>query len=67
MKKRFIAVCLAAAACILLSTTIHTAMLQREMSQKVLRFQQRQSGRSGVEICRPRPCGNHDGGKIAKC
>ena len=38
MKKRFIAVCLAAAACILLSTTIHTAMLQREMSQKVLRF-----------------------------
>ena len=38
MKKRFIAVCLAAAACVLLSTTIHTAMLQRDMSQKVLRF-----------------------------
>lgn len=38
MKKRLLAVCLAAAACVLLSTTIHTALLQQQMSQKVLRF-----------------------------
>lgn len=38
MKKRLLAVCMAAAACVLLSTTIHTALLQQQMSQKVLRF-----------------------------
>ena len=38
MKKRILAVCLAAAACILLSTTIQTRCLQQSMAQKVLRF-----------------------------
>lgn len=38
MKKRILAVCLAATACILLSTTIQTRCLQQSMAQKVLRF-----------------------------
>lgn len=38
MKKRILAVCVAAAACILLSTTIQTRCLQQSMAQKVLRF-----------------------------
>ena len=38
MKKKILAVCLAAAACVLLSTTIQTKSMQRNMAQKVLRF-----------------------------
>ena len=38
MKKKICAVCLAATACILLSTTIQTRSLQQGMAQKVLRF-----------------------------
>lgn len=38
MKKRILAVCLAATACILLTTTIQTRCLQQSMAQKVLRF-----------------------------
>ncbi len=38
IKKKMMAVCLAAAACILLSTTIQTRSLQQGMAQKVLRF-----------------------------
>ena len=38
MKKRFLAVCLAATACILLSTMIQTRCMQQSMAQKVLRF-----------------------------
>mgnify|MGYP000744891846 CR=1 FL=1 len=71
MKKRFIAVCLAAAACVLLSTTIHTAMLQRDMSQKVLRFHVLANSDSQTDQalkCAVRDrVGNHDGRKIAKC
>lgn len=35
MKKKILAVCLAAAACVLLSTTIQTKSMQRNMAQKV--------------------------------
>lgn len=38
MKKKILAVCLAAAACVLLSTTIQTKSMQQNMAQKVLRF-----------------------------
>ena len=38
MKKKILAVCLAAAACVLLSTTIQTKSMQRNIAQKVLRF-----------------------------
>ena len=38
MKKKILAVCLAAAACVLLSTTIQTKSMQRNMAEKVLRF-----------------------------
>lgn len=38
MKKKILAVCLAAAACVLLSTAIQTKSMQQNMAQKVLRF-----------------------------
>lgn len=38
MKKKILAVCLGGGACVLLSTTIQTKSMQRNMAQKVLRF-----------------------------
>lgn len=62
MKKRFIAVCLAAAAAYCFPQHTHSNAAAGDVTESIAvpcAGKQRQSGRSGVKICRPRPCGNH--------